>query len=170
MGEARKPALSSRMRWLLVGSLTLNLLVVGVGAGVLLRHVGAPPPERGAHERAITFGSWTGGLTRDDFRALRQGFAVEDYDFRADLGAERADRAELIALLRAEPFSVETLLPVTDRMEARTAARVAMGNRVMARYLGSLSPEERLALADRMEEAAARKRHPGKPERKGPEE
>ncbi len=141
------PKPSRRLRWLLVASLTLNLLVAGVVAGVALRHVGGdmPPP------RSLGFGPWTGGLDRSDHRALREAFVATGRDFRADWRAERADREALLAALRADPFDPAVLDAVAARMNARATQRMAMGQQLIRGHILAMAPEQRHAFADRLE-------------------
>lgn len=152
------PRLSRPLRWLLIGSLALNVLVIGSVAGLSLRQIGAEPP-RASAGRSVGFGPWSGGLTREDHKALRQAFDAEGYDFRAEVRADRADRERLLAGLRADPFDVEAMRVVTSSLEARAGARMALGNRLILEHVAALSPEARRAMADRIEaEAAARHR------------
>lgn len=152
---AEKPRLPRRIRWLLIGSLTLNLLVFGVVAGVALRFAGGdrmPPPA----ERSLGFGPWSGGLERKDYRALRQGFEASGRDFRAIWREERADRAALVAALRAEPFDAAALDAVAGRMQARTLERLELGQTLIRNHVQAMSPADRTAFADRLERSLKR--------------
>ncbi|WP_323042811.1 periplasmic heavy metal sensor [Gemmobacter sp.] len=141
------PPRSRRLRWLLVASLTLNLLVVGVVAGVGLRFAGGdmPPP------RSIGFGPWSGGLDRSDHKALREAFGATGRDFRADWQLEREDRAALLAALRADPFDPAALDSVTARMNARATERMDLGQRLIRDHILAMTPDQRRAFADRLE-------------------
>jgi uncharacterized membrane protein len=154
---AEKPRLPRRLRWLLIGSLTLNLLVVGVVAGVALRFAGGdrlPPPA----ERSLGFGPWSGGLERQDYRALRRGFEAAGTDLRSVWREERADRQALVAALRAEPFDAAALDAVAGRMQARTLERLALGQRLIRDHVLAMSPAERAAFADRLDRSLRRHR------------
>lgn len=145
-----KPPLPRRFRWLLIASLTLNLLVVGAVVGTALRVAGGgrmlPPAER-----SLGFGPWSGGLDRDDYRALRRGFEQSGRDPREGRAAEMADRQALIAALRAEPFDPSTLDAIAARMQARTLERLDLGQRLIRAHVVAQSPEARRAIADRLE-------------------
>lgn len=154
---AEKPRLPRRLRWLLIVSLTLNLLVVGVVAGVALRFAGGdrlPPPA----ERSLGFGPWSGGLERQDYRALRRGFEAAGTDLRSVWREERADRQALVAALRAEPFDAAALDTVAGRMQARTLERLALGQRLIRDHVLAMSLAERAAFADRLERSLRRHR------------
>ena len=139
---------SRRLRWLLIASLTLNLLVVGVVAGVALRHAGGQPPPA---PRSIGFGPWGGGLERSDFKALREAYSATGRDFRADSRADRADRDALLAALRTEPFDPAALDAITARMNGRAMERMELGDRLMRAHILAMAPEQRRAFADRLE-------------------
>lgn len=147
------PPRPRRLRWLLVVSLTLNLLVVGVAAGIALRHAGGGMPHP---PRSIGFGPWTGGLDRADLKALREAFGATGRDFRTEWRAERADREALLAALRADPLDLAGLDAATARMNARAAERMDLGQRLIRDHILAMTPAERRAFADRLE--AARKR------------
>lgn len=158
-----KPRIPARFRWLLIGSLTLNLLVVGAVAGMALRFAGGdrmPPPT----ERSLGFGPWSGGLEREDMRALRKGFDASGTDLRAAWREERADRAALFAVLRAEPFDPAELDAVAARMQARTLERLDLGQKLIRDHIVAMSPEARRAFADRLERHQTR----GRDRDKGP--
>ncbi|MDX5357907.1 MAG: periplasmic heavy metal sensor [Rhodobacterales bacterium] len=147
------PRMSRRMRWLLIGSLTLNLLVVGVVAGAALRFAGGdlPPPPR-----SIGFGPWSAGLDRDDHKALRKAFAATGHDFRGEWRAERADREALVAALRTEPFDAEALRAIAQRMTERSQGRMELGQRLVLDHIEAMTPEQRKAFADRIEKSRKR--------------
>lgn len=155
-----KPALSRRLRWLLIGSLTLNLLVVGVVAGTALRFAGGLPGSGGA-ERSLGFGPWSRGMNHDDIKALREAYRASGEDFRAAWHEDRADRAALVAALRAEPFDPAAMDAITARMAERGEARMALGQRLIRDHIMALPPEARRAFADRMEAGHRRGREGG---------
>jgi uncharacterized membrane protein len=154
---AAKHRLSGRIRWLLIASLTLNLLVAGVVAGAALRHAGGDRMPVTA-DRSIGFGPWSGGLDRDDLRALRRGFDASGHDLRAARAEDRADRATLIAALRADPFNPAALDAVAERMRARTLDRLDLGHRLIRNHIVAMTPEARRAFADRLERHLSRGR------------
>lgn len=155
---------SRRLRWLLIGSLALNVLVLGSVAGVGLRHWGDGPPPAA---RTGGLGPWSAGLTHDDHKALRRAFEAEGYDFRADIRADRADRERLIAALRSDPFDLEAMRAASASLEARAGARMALSNKLILQHLAEIPPEARQAMADRILAADAARRE-ARRERKGP--
>lgn len=148
-----------RLRWLLIGSLTLNLLVVGAMAGSALRFAGDRPPPPG--ERSLAFGPWSGGLQREDYRALSKGFAASGRDLRTAWREEREDRAALVAGLRAEPFDPGVLDTLSARMRARALDRMDLGQSLIRDHILAMTPEARRAFADRLEQHMNRPRERG---------
>lgn len=129
-------------------SLAMNLLVAGLAFGSWLRHSAGPPP---AAERRLGFGEWAAGLNREDHRALRQAFDARGMDFRAARAAEMADRRELLAALRAEPFDPAAMFEVTDRITRRATERMHLGNTLIREHVIAMSDDRRRSFADRLE-------------------
>lgn len=153
MSDAQIPPAAAQlprwMRWLLVGSLTLNLLVVGIAVGAAVRFsgTGASPPV----VRSLGFGAWSGGLERSDLRALRKASEERGLNLRALWREERQDRAALVAALKADPFDPATLDAVAERMAARNRDRLDAGHALIRAHVLAMTEAERLAFADRLE-------------------
>lgn len=145
------PRRSRWLRWLLVASLALNLLVMGVMAGNLLRHA-APTGQVVPVARNLGFGPWAAGLTREDSRALRKAYMASGMDFRAIVAADRADRAALIAALRAEPFVPAALDTIAARFRDRAIARLDLGEQLIRDHVAALTSTARAELATRIEQ------------------
>lgn len=151
-----QPRPAATRRWLLIASLTLNLLVVGVVAGTALRHAGGEGgPEAG---RALGFGPWSRGLSHEDHQALRRAFEASGQDFRAAWREERADRAALILALQAEPFDPAALDAIAARMHARSIARMDLGQQLIRDHVVAMTPQARRAFAERMQAEPRRER------------
>lgn len=157
---ATRPRLPGHLRWILVASLTLNLLVVGAVAGAALRFAGGAHMDMPA-ERSLGFGPWSGALERDDVRALRKGFERSGRDLGRARAEERADREALVAALRAEPFDPATLDTVAARMQARTLDRLDLGQKLIRDHIVAMTPKARRAFADRLERHLTRGRDKG---------
>lgn len=129
-------------------SLALNLAVLGMVGGALLR--GGPP---GREDRDFGLGPMADALDRDDRRALRDAFAAAFPEARAGREALRGDFGALLQALRAEPFDPAALDAAFATIAARNAALLEGGRAVLADYLKALSPEARAAFADRLDRA-----------------
>lgn len=149
--------MTRRWRIVLALSLALNLAVAGMVAGVILRNSGvipglAPPPVA----RDPGLGPFGAALTPEDRRAMRRAFAGERDRVMSGLRADRADRAALITLLRAEPYDPAAVATVAARLVERQHERARIGQRLIEARLAAMTPDERRAFADRLEAAFAR--------------
>ncbi|MCC1492179.1 periplasmic heavy metal sensor [Cognatishimia sp. F0-27] len=144
-------------RYLLIGSLALNLLILGAVAGFLVRG----GPGIGPRDARDPVAPYTRALTetqRDDLRrSLRRNFLVEDRETRTERRAGiLEDYRDALTTLRADPFDPDPLRVVLDRQSARGEDRRRKGQEALAQYLAGLSSEERKAFADRLEQEISR--------------
>ena len=153
---AAAPRMSRGIRILFVLSLALNLLVVGILAGAWIRH---GPPDREFSSRGAIGAVLYRELPRADRRALRDGLR-QSVDSRVLRNVRVGP--ELDALLRAEPFEPQAVRILMDRQ----ASALMTGQNAMRdgwiEILSRMSPEDRLAYADRLK-AALDKRRKGPP-------
>jgi uncharacterized membrane protein len=139
------------LRWLLIASLGLNLLVVGVVVG----HVVSGPPG-GRPSVEIALGPFARALSPDDRRAILRGLMD-----RADTGEmRRADRAadlgRLAAALRAEPFDRDAVAALmAEQRDKVRGLETAVEEAVLDR-LATMTAEERAGFADRLESEIGR--------------
>lgn len=148
-------------------SVALNLLVVGLVAGAVLRDGG--PRERMV--RDLDFGPFTEALSREDRAALRRAFLQRSPGMQDMRQQMRQDFRALLAALRAEPFDPDALRGVLVNQQARMAERVSLGQELMLERLSVMAPQERAAFADRLEQRlrhGAREGHGGRDGHGGP--
>ncbi|MEY4871132.1 MAG: hypothetical protein RLZZ563_462 [Pseudomonadota bacterium] len=143
---APKPA-GRGLRVALAVSVALNLLILGLVAGAVLRD-GGP---HGRMVRDLDFGPFTEALTPEDRDALRRDFLRQAPDLRDMRRQMRDDFATLLEALRAEPFDVEALRGVVANQGDRMAARLELGQDLMLARIAAMTPAERAAFADRLE-------------------
>lgn len=147
------------LRIALVLSLMVNLLVIGVLAGGVMRiRAYDPVPPMQPDIRAL----WR--AMPDDARAsLRrmareQGFP-DEHRPRPDREERRARAAEaqarLLAALRAEDFDTAGFVAMLHAERTETQRRLDAAHAAFAAQLGALSPADRRAMADRLEAAQA---------------
>ncbi len=157
MSETQSTAPKTRgwVKWLLILSLGLNLFVVASVAGRALGPHGKHDHRRGPD---VGFGAFTESLSRRDRAALRDEFLKAAPDFRERREEVREDFARLVAALRADPWDQATVDFVIEAQGARTTERLDLGRRLFAEHIARMSPEERKAFADRIEEALENRR------------
>ncbi len=141
------------MRVLLVMSLALNLLVVGAAAGFAIKGGpkmrGGPPGGMGAMHRA---------LSQEERSELKKQM-IRNFRGRTDeREAFRQEMTGLVTLLRAEEFDAAAAADRMTRVRALFDDRVAAAQTLLIAYWGEMSPEDRVAYADRLEQELQRRR------------
>lgn len=141
---------SRRLKIALAVSVALNLGVLGLALGNAVHDMRHGP---GDMVRAIGFGPFTDALRPEDRDALRAQFMARMPDFRAERKAMMADTQAVLTALRAEPFDPAALDAALTMMESNITQRMDLGRGMIADFIKSLSPEDRLAFAARLEES-----------------
>lgn len=144
---SRKPSRRLWLRALFGLSLALNLLVVGLGVGTLLRSGGGhpggdrrPPPVLGAT------------LYRELPHEYRKSFRQTVADAPRERGPGRAEiMQDFTTALRADPFDSSALLALLNEHTARRSDWQATANAVLVGQLEQMSVEERNDYAKRVE-------------------
>ena len=142
------------MRTVLIASLSLNLAILGMVAGAMLKNGGAPHGP--AMVRDVGFGAYSAALSDTDRAALRRSFLANAPEFRDGRRDMRADFKDLLAQLRTVPFDRAALQSVMDRQSTRTAERLAIGQTLIFDLLTAMTPEARQAFADRLEQSLSK--------------
>jgi uncharacterized membrane protein len=142
---------TGRMRWLLLGSLTLNLIFAGAAAASLTRHSGATTLEpithmnRGAERRLDRIATT---LPEPDAQIMRRFMRAEAVKVVAAQANLRLSQEDLRTSLRAEPFNPAA---VRAAMAETSAARDNFDQvlqDVIASAAAKMSPTGRSKLAD----------------------
>ncbi len=152
MAEAAKSKPSRMWRTILVLSLTLNLIVVGIVAGAgLSGRLGNGPP------RSFEFGPgpMARALEPQDRRAIGRALR-EDRDVRGmNL---RGQFVQIVSSLRQEPFDPAALQDLMAMQGERFAAIQAKSSEALVAQIVAMTPDERAAFADRLENEMRRPR------------
>jgi uncharacterized membrane protein len=139
------------VRWLLVASLALNLLLVGVAVGAFFGPAGRD-----------------GQMPRDSVLPYVQAFEPRERralgrDLRARMRAAGIDRSarrdgyrDAVQLLRAEPFDAAAFEALLQRQFAAAARLQSEGRAALIERLSGMKPEARAAYAARLEELLER--------------
>jgi uncharacterized membrane protein len=147
-GRAERAGAPRWMKGLLAVSLALNLAVVGLVAGVVLRD---GPDGRSRMVRDLGFGPFTEALAPEDRAALRRAFVSEGGDLRAERDRIREETAGVVAALRADPFDADRFARLLAAQAERRQARLDLGQRLLVAQIAAMAPAARAALADRLE-------------------
>ncbi len=165
MSDSSTPPVGPRsplwMKIALGVSLALNLAVAGMAGGAIwrLQSDGQPP----GPVRDLGFGPFAAALSPADRAAMRKEFFENRGDFRAMRREMQQDFAQTLAALRAEPFDQAGLQAMLDRQRTRGAEAAALGSRLLAARIAAMSPDDRRAFADRLEQSLSRRSHHGGP-------
>ena len=143
-----KPNNGKGLRIALALSVAVNLAILGLVAGVLLRD---GPGMRGAMVRDLGFGPYTEALRPEDRKELRRELFEKAPEIRETRRLMREDMQALLGLLRAEPFDGAAF---HDRMEAqqeRMEHQLQLGQDLLQDFIAAMPADERRAFADRLE-------------------
>lgn len=137
---------------LLILSLGLNLVVIGLIAGMFVFGSGKGGPPR----FDLTAGPMTRAMDSDRRAALRD--AVRDSGaFRpADRADMRADAIVLLEVVRADTFDDVAFKAALDRQRARLNAGQAAVLEALTQQISDMTPTERADFADRLEDQMRR--------------
>jgi uncharacterized membrane protein len=94
-------------RWLLLGSLALNLFFIGIAVAMALR--GPPPPPRWSPDVFVRIDRLADALPPADGKTLRGAFADHHAAIETAQNSYHAARAAIHQTLREDPFKVEDL-------------------------------------------------------------
>ncbi|MEM8787368.1 MAG: periplasmic heavy metal sensor [Pseudomonadota bacterium] len=168
-GEVKPPV--GWPRWAkvaLTASVALNLAVVGIVAGAVIRgpnvgHMAANLPIDG-------FRGISRAMPSEDRAALREDVRANRADFRAAHRALRRSRAEFLTALRTEPFSPETVAEVFDTQAEVWNGLGQASRQILIERIAAMTPEARAAFADNLEKSLRRRHRSDRPARDGPPE
>ena len=141
-------------RWVLVGSLALNLLFVGVLAGGAVRMHRAVQADGSALADARVLWRAMPDESRAALRAARAGQGRPEHQ----QGEAGVYRRALLEQLRAESFDPVAFADLLDRQRAGRDAERRATNLAFAQEIARLSMPERLEMAQNVAEAWGRGR------------
>lgn len=138
--------LTGAWRGVFFASLFVNLLVLGVGLGmVLIPDDRRPPPVAMAGT-----GPFSHALSHDERRDFAARMREEMRGIAPARGSLRAQVEEIRALLRVDPLDRTALEAIFADQRQQGGAMQAQADRVLAEYLEGLDLSSREAIADRL--------------------
>jgi uncharacterized membrane protein len=152
--EKRPQTRLGRWRWILIPSLALNLLVIGLIAGIAAK---APEIRRALPPVPPTLMSVVAALPEEEQRRLRhdlrRAFAPEARERRRLEGT--AAREEIIVLLQADTFDRAAAESLLTRQGDMLVATYANAVDVLLDTLEGMSPEARKIFAETLTKRGA---------------
>ena len=158
MSQAPTPRRASL--WLLA-SLMVNMLLIGLFAGHLLggkggrqdARSGPPPPGEAQIARSLVM-----TLDEDDRPAMRAALRSAMGGNRGSIRQMREARSKLASALRAEPYDAGAVASAFERMRSEELRFKTAFQEALAAQLETLTPQQRQALAERLEMRRAHQR------------
>ena len=147
------------MRLLLVGSLGLNLLVLGVVGGATYKSM---RDGDGDKTRISVDGPnpFLRAMTRQDAERMRRLLRPDESTLGASRETGRQAMYTILTELRSETVTEDTLRGAFDQMSAANNARLQLGQDAIVTHLLMLDGAERTAFADRLEDSLQRRGPP----------
>ncbi|MEM8978665.1 MAG: periplasmic heavy metal sensor [Pseudomonadota bacterium] len=163
MTDQPSPKSPRWMKLLLIVSLTLNFLIAGIVAGVALRAAPVIKEARSGGPGGAGFAPMVAALEpehrRDIGRNMRKELSMTPRQGRQDM-------RRLLVIVRQEPFDRGAAWAIIEMHGKVTTERLTKGQKLLIDKLEAMSPEERAAYAERLDEVLSRKRG----SRKGPKD
>ena len=149
------------LRLVLIGSIGLNLLIVGVVAGAILSPDG-PRAQRAELAQRIAAVPFLGALEPQDRREVLRSLRDQPPAVQATAATAEAARGRkaparaMLTAIRAEPFVPEDVLSLIEAQRKAGQDRQMRSERALVSVLTDMSPAERAAYAVRLEKAFER--------------
>lgn len=137
-------------RYVLIGSLALNLIILGMVGGQFL---GGGRPERDPNNGVfgpVGLQPYAQGLSTRDKTLLRSGIEERRDSLRRDRRALRAQMTAFSAALSAQPFVAGDVEKVLAEQRASVGAQMAAGHEALLERVIAMTDEERAAFAEKL--------------------
>ena len=146
IAHAVVPGASAKPRWLLLGSLALNLFFIGVAVALMIRAAQpAPPIDRSAAARVERLAAT---LPKPDADKLRVQYAAQRDAVETAQRAYRSRQETMRQALRAEPFSADAMrAAMADTRAARQGFDLVLQG-IIATAAAEMSADGRHKLAE----------------------
>lgn len=154
--NATPPSSPRWIRLVLIASIALNLLVLGIVGGAILSPDGPRAQRAEANERIASV-PFLRALDSKERRDLIRSIRNQPAPMRATDGGPRQATEAILVLIRSDPFDATALSEALESQRRMGQERQLRGERALIQTLSEMSPEERGAYADRLEEAIAKR-------------
>ncbi|MEC7259673.1 MAG: periplasmic heavy metal sensor [Pseudomonadota bacterium] len=156
-----KPKRRIWLRVVFAASLALNLMVIGLATGAMLRHGGMRDGPDGRHPAPSLGAVMYRALPREERHALRAA-TVERGSEDKPAGAKGSQVARMAAALRAPVFDAAAVASLLSEESLRREAWAETVEANLMTVITGMSAPERETYADRMEEVAQKRGKKGK--------
>ena len=136
-------------------SLALNVLVIGLVVGAIGLK-GRPDRDGSPRLRDAGLGPIGAVLTRQQQRELRGELKAKSGELRQNRAQMRSDLERLLTALRSADFDPEIVSEILAAQRQNAIGRSEIGHQVLIDAMVAATPEERSAMADRLERALSR--------------
>ena len=151
--------MSKPMRFLLIASLALNLLVAGVVVGGLVSKGGDGPRGGNSVDRGLRdIGNvpFVMALDPEDRKELAQAMGLRRDRLRENRERLRTRFEAVLDVLRADPFEPDALSTLLADQRATLFERQQLGEDLLIGRLKDMTVEQRAAYADRVDRSLRR--------------
>ncbi|WP_460274945.1 periplasmic heavy metal sensor [Celeribacter sp. ULVN23_4] len=139
-------------RIVLVVSLALNIAILGIVGGALMRWNAGMERARTQQARDFGFGPFVGALETEDRRSLGRAFAQSAGNPREAREKVGAMFDAMLAALRADDFDADGFEALLSKQQQEFARGQRIGAKLVAKQISEMSVEQRKAYAERLEE------------------
>lgn len=136
------------LRVLLIGSLTLNVVILGLVAGAFFSFKRHDGPRMAADRFTAPF---VRALSEEDRRAVGRDIRRSFRAASVDRGGDEAHYLDALSLLRQTPFDAEALRAEMLALDEAGGSRRRIARESFLARIAGLSDAERAAYADRLE-------------------
>jgi len=147
MSETPAPAPVARRgsRWLLLGSLALNLFFIGIAVAMVVR---GPPPRQWSRDVFVRVERLAAALPSTDGQILRAAVQANHAAIAQSHTAYRNARDDIRAAMRQEPFKVDDMRAAVAKARAARVTYDEVIQGVFTDAAAKMSAAGRQAMAD----------------------
>jgi len=167
MAEVSKNKDKTRPGWMRIAlftSLAVNLLIVGLVGGALLRHDRQSLND--AHRaplRELGYGPYGRALSASDRSEIGKAMIGRSGDLRANRAEFRAQITTLLGALRTQPFEPAVVQNIIVLQQEKLIERQEIGRQLLLDRINAMDDKERAAFANRLERSLRRGQAAGRP-------
>lgn len=146
--DDKKPKSRRLTKYLLIGSLALNLVIIGVVGGAVIGF----KRDGGDHRPSQRFGApHVMALSFEDRRAVGKAIRKAYRNADVDYHGAKSGYQQAVNLLRAVPFDPTEMTAVVADLDLANATRRQVARDTLMQQIKAMTEAERLAYADRLE-------------------